>query len=61
MLISSAHAAHAHSVTLCAWQALEGGIAMFLVTSSIVINVPTRGLLAVEAKSSFVFMVGTFE
>ena len=29
-------------------------IAMFLVTSPIVINVPTRELLAVETKSSFV-------
>ena len=36
-------------------------IAMFRVTSPIDINVPTRGLLAVETESSFVFMVGTFE
>ena len=36
-------------------------IAVFLVTSPFDINVPTRGLLAVETTSSFVFMVGTFE
>ena len=36
-------------------------IAMFRVTSPTDINVPTRVLLAVETKSSSVFMVGTFE
>ena len=39
-------------------------IVMFHVTSPIDINLPTRGLfslLAVETKSSFVLMVGTFE
>ena len=34
---------------------------MFLVKSSIDINLPTRGLLAVETKSSFGLMFGTFE
>ena len=34
---------------------------MFRKTSPIDINVPTRGLLAVETKSSFVLMVGIFE
>ena len=37
-------------------------VVMFLVTLPIDINMPTRGLLAdLKTKSSFVFMVGTFE
>ena len=37
------------------------GIAMFPVTSSIDINVPTKALLAAKTKSFFVLMVGTSE
>ena len=40
---------------------ISGPIAMFRFTSPIDINVPTRVLLAVGTKSSFVLMVGTFE
>ena len=36
-------------------------IAMFLVTSPIVINVPTRGLLAVETMHAIVRVAGKFE
>ena len=36
-------------------------IAMLTVTSPIVINVPTRGLLAVETKDSFVLWLAKFK
>ena len=36
-------------------------IAMLTVTSPIVINVPTRGLLAVETKNSFVLWLAKFK
>jgi hypothetical protein len=41
-------------------QVADTGIAKISVTSPIVINVPTRELLATETKSSFVSLPGNF-
>ena len=40
---------------------VASSIAILTVTSSIVINVPTRGLLAVETKDSFVLWLAKFK
>ena len=40
---------------------VRGFIAILTVTSLIVINVPTRGLLAVETKDSFVLWLAKFK